>query len=254
MVIKEWIIEHIVELLSLVVAILGFGFSIKYLIRINKNQKASITNSPNSNIYQIGSPIDELQIKKFREESKKEIVSSNSVLEEENSKKLIHKIERNLDENKSISTIAELSLRLAKKLQMKKDEKWLEKEIFGFWEHFGAKQNKTGIKAKKKDIENNYRIIDAELNIGLKNGMVETFRIPMFVSQSIRQIENWAEKYSKEQRVILSAPPLDIMVETLKADPDKPVPYLVNPASYKKILDEVRLKIIRFLDRARKRI
>jgi hypothetical protein len=104
---------------------------------------------------------------------------------------------------------------------------------------------------KKSDEKFKHRKVEAELNIMLKNGHMDRFDVPMFFSQSIRQIEEWAERYSKEQKIIMNAPPMELMVKNLNVDPNKSVPYLVSPSSFSKILNEVRLKIIEFLDRAK---
>ena len=115
-------------------------------------------------------------------------------------------------------------------------------------------ESKTGLKFKKQEKENQHRRIEAELNIGLKNGQIEKFDIPMFISQSLRQIEDWVNKYSNQNQIIMNAPPMEIMVKDLNANPNESFPYLVNPNFFKRILNGVRLKIIEFLERAKKNI
>ncbi|UZE93707.1 MAG: hypothetical protein IB618_02985 [Candidatus Pacearchaeota archaeon] len=252
---EEWFIEHIVEIALLIVSLAGFGFAVKYLIKIEKNQKALLINSPNSQLVQITGNVTNSQITHFKEESKKVVAFSEEIREEEtNAKKLISKIENYLDENKSISTISEMSLRLAKKLKMNDDEKWLNKEVRGYGEYWGDEEKNTGLKMKKSDKETQYRRIEAELNIGLKNGKIERFDIPMFISQPIRQIEEWVDRYSKEQRIVMNAPPMELMVKDLNVDPNEPVPYLVNPQSFRNILNGLRQRIIDFLDRAKNNV
>ena len=144
---------------------------------------------------------------------------------------------------------------LAKKLEMKEDERWLEKEVNGYTEYLNPdEESKTGLKFKKQEKENQHRRIQAELNIGLKNGHIEKFDIPMFISESLRQIEDWANKHSNQNQIIMNAPPMEIMVKNLNVNPNKSVPYLVNPQSFKRIINEVRQKIIEFTDRAKKNI
>jgi len=249
---EEWIADKIIEI---ILALLGSG-AVYYLFQINKNQKASIINSPNSKIYQINGSVKDSQLKDFREESKQELAPSEAIPEKEDDpKKLLNKIEEYLDEDKSISIIAEMSFRLAKKLKMKEDEKWLEQEVKGYSEYLNPnEEGKTGLKFKKQEEGNQHRRIEAELNMGLKNGQIEKFDIPMFISQSLIQIEDWANKYSNQNQIVMNAPPMELMVKDLNVNPNESVPYLVNPNSFKRILNGVRLKIIEFLERAKKNI
>lgn len=248
MIFSEWLVDKIIEI---ILTLFGGG-AVYYLLQINRNQKAAMINSPNSQIIQAQGDVN---ISSFREGIKKETALSEVAIEkEENPKKLLDKIENYLDEDKPISIIAEMSLRLAKKLEMKEDEKWLEKEVNGYKEYLETgEENKTGLKFKKQGKENQHRRIEAELNLGLKNGQIEELDIPMFISQSLRQIEDWANKYSNQNKIVIKAPPMEIMVKDLNANPNESVPYLVNPQSFKRILHEVRQKIIDFLDRAKKK-
>ncbi|MBI2452282.1 hypothetical protein HYV50_04380 [Candidatus Pacearchaeota archaeon] len=248
MVFSEWLADKIIEI---IIALVGSG-AVYYLFQINKNQKASMINSPNSQIIQAQRDVN---ISSFREGIKKETAFSEEIIEkEDNPKKLLGKIENYLDEDKPISIIAEMSLRLAKKLEMKEDEKWIEKEVKGYTEYLEpGEESKTGLKFKKQEKENQHRRIEAELNLGLKNGQIERFDIPMFISQSLRQIEDWANKYSNQHQIVMNAPPMELMVKDLNVNPNEPVPYLVNPQSFKRILNGVRQKIIDFLDRAKKK-
>ena len=247
MAIEEWIADKVIEI---ILALLGGGV-VYYLFQINKNQKASMINSPNSQIIQAHGNVN---INNLKKEIKKETAFSEEIVEkEDNPKKLIGKIENYLDEDKSISIIAEMSLRLAKKLEMKEDENWLEKEVNGYTEYLEPEEENKGLKFKKQEKGNEHRRIQAELNIGLKNGHIEGFDIPMFISQSIRQIEDWASKYSNQNQIVMNAPPMEIMVKDLNVNPKEPVPYLVNPQSFRRILHGVRQKIIDFLEKAKKK-
>ena len=249
MVFQEWVLDKIVQI---IIALLG-GAGVYYLFQINKNQRAQLINSPNSKIIQAQRDVN---ITHLRKEIREETAPSEEFPEKEDDpKKLINKIEGYLDEDKSPSTIAEMSLRLAKKLEMKNDVKWLKKEVMGYGKYLNLKkESKTGLKFKKQEKENQHRRIKAELNIGLKNGKIEKFDIPMFISQPIRQIEEWATKYSKEQIIVMNAPPMEIMVKNLNVNPNESVPYIVNPQSFKDILGKLRQKIIDFLDRAKNKL
>lgn len=245
---EEWLADKII---SIILALLGSG-AVYYLFQINKNQKASIINSPSSTIIQAQRDVN---IREFGKELEKGVALSEKPIEEENTpKKQIKKIEDYLDENKKISLVTEMSLRLAKKLKMEEDEKWLEKEVQGFKEDIEEDFTEKGLKMRKSDSNFLYRKVDAELHIMTKNGHTEKFDVPMFFSQSIRQIEEWSERYSKDQKIIMHAPPMELMVTGLNLDPRKDVPYLVSPSSFSRILNEVRLKIIEFLERAKKNI
>lgn len=248
MALEEWIVDKIVEI---ILALLGGG-AIYYLFQINKNQKAFIVSSPNSTIIQAQRDVN---IKDFKKELKVGVALSEELIEEENtSKKQIKKIEDYLDNNKPISLVAEMSLRLAKELGMKKDEEWLEKEVHGFREHLTEEILEKGLQMKKSDGKSEHRRVEAELHIMSQGGKMNKFNVPMFFSESLSQIEDWTERYSKEQQIIMNAPPMALMVENLKVDPRKKVPYLVNPSSFKKILNKVRLRIIEFLGRAKEKI
>lgn len=225
---EEWLADKIIEI---ILTLLGGG-AVYYLFQINKDQKASMINSPNSQIIQSH---ENVNINNFKEGIKKETAFSEEIVEkEDNPKKLLDKIENYLDEDKLVSIITEMSLRLAKKLEMKEDEKWLEKEVKGYSEYLeSGEESKSGLKFKKQEKGNEHRRIQAELNIGLKNGHIEKFDIPMFISQSLRQIEDWASKYSNQNRIVMNAPPMEIMVKDLNVNPTEPVPYLVNPSHLK---------------------
>lgn len=249
---ENWLIDHAVEIASLIVAIIGFWVAGKYLIKINNKQYINLVNSPNSPIIQAGGNVTSSSIETFKKQRKKEIAFSEESIEvEKNPKKQIKKIEDYLDENKPISLITEMSLRLAKELEMKEDEAWLEKEVYGFRDNLGEDYKKSGLKMIKPEEKFQYRRVEAELNIMLKNGHLETFDVPIFFSQSIRQMEEWVERYSKEQQIIMNAPPMELMVKILNVDPNKSVPYLVNPSSLSRVLNNVRLKVIEFLGRAK---
>lgn len=251
---KIWLIEHSTEIASLIVTIIGFWVAGKYLIKINNKQSINLINSPNSPIIQARGDVTSSNLDTFRKESKKEVAFSEETIEEDNPKKLISKIENYLDENKLVSTIAEMSLRLAKKLEMTEDEIWLEKEVQGYTEFLEPEEKNKGLKFKKQEERSEHRRIQAELNIGLKNGQIERFDIPMFISQPIRQIEDWASTYSNQNQIVMNAPPMELMVKNLNVDPRKDVPYLVSPSSFSRILNEVRLKIIEFLGQAKKKL
>jgi hypothetical protein len=255
MVLKDWLIEHALEILSLLVSIIGFIFAGTYLVKINNKQSIQQINSPNSPIIQAGGDVSQTDLSSFKKESRKEIAFSEEPLDyhEEDSKKQIKKIEEYLDDNKSISSIAEMSLRLANRLKMKNDIIWLEKEVRGFKEDYSKESKNEGLKFREKDEEFKYRGVEAEFNIMLNDGEIEKFNIPMFFSQPIREIEDWVERYSKDQKVIMHAPPMNLMVESFKIDPRKKVPYLVSPSSFKGVLNEVRLKILDFLERAKEK-
>ena len=252
MTLEGWLIEHSVELVSLIVSILGFVIAGTYLVKINKNQKAGIgNNSPGSAIYQIQG--DYTSIGSFQKKAEEEIALSEKIIGQNKPKELLTKLENFLDENKKISIISEIALRLAKDLKMQEDEKWLIKEVNGFRKFLESEKGK-GLKFKRAEKEFEHRRIEVELNLGLKDGKIEHLEIPMFISQSLRQIEEWVDRYASQDKIIMNAPPMQIMVETLDADPNTTVPYLVNPSSFKKILSEVRLKIIDFLGRVKEKI
>jgi len=250
---KEWWLEHFVEVISLIVSIAGFIVAGTYLVKINKNQNLSIASSPNAQAIQIHGPVTNSQINNFREGSKKEVaVSELPVEKEQNPKKLIDKIEGYLDDGEPISTIVEMSLRLSKQLKMEESEKWLEKEVMGYHEYAGEEPTKTGLKMKKKGKEDEHRRVNSELNVQVNNEKIETFKIPMFISQPVRKIEELAN--SKGQLIVINAPPLEMMVKILNVAPEERVPYLVNISEFKNILLELRQKIIDFLDKAKDKL
>ena len=264
MVFGEWLIEHVVEIASLIVTLAGFGFATRYLLKIEKNQRTLLINSPNSQVVQITGDVTNSQINHFNEGSKKVLAFSEEATEEETSaKKLINKIENYLDENKPVSLITVMSLRLAKILKMKNDEEWLSKEVYGFKEFLKESEadKGKGLQMKKSDERYQYRGVDAELNLQFNQRDPQSFPLRIFISQPLSQIEDLVGKIHPEissERIsnllVMHAPPLQLMVETLHIDPDQKVPYIIDRSSLAKILSEVRLKIIDFIERAKEEI
>ena len=260
---EEWLVEHIVEIASLIVSLAGFGFAVKYLIKIEKNQKALLINSPNSQVIQITGDFTNSQINHFKEGSKKILAFPEEIAEEEtNSKKLISKIENYLDENKSVSLIATMSLRLAKMLKMKDDEEWLSKEVYGFKEFLKESEadKGKGMQMKKTDEKYKHRGVDAELNMQFNQREPQSFPLHIFMSQPLSQVEELVNKMHSEipsnqmsDLLVMHAPPLQLMIDTLNVDPYQKVPYVITRNSLAKILSEVRLKLVEFIGRAREK-
>lgn len=248
-----WFVEHSVELISLLVTLIGLSLANIYLFRINNKQWINQVNSPNSPIIQAGRDVTSSDLSSFKKDSKKDMAFSEEIVQNNDvPKEQIQKIEIYLNEDKKISLVAEMSLRLAKELKMPEDEAWLEREIQGFKEY---KQRKgEGLQMVKSSEGFEYRKVEAELHIMAKGGHTEEIKVPMFFSQSLRQIEDWVQRFSKENKIIMNAPPMQLMVKELKVNPNKDVPYLINPSSLNRILNEVRLRIIDFLERAKKKI
>ena len=248
----DWITDKMIQI---IIAILS-GAAVYYLIQI-KNQKASISNSPNSQNAQLQTGnITNSQINILKEGIKKEIAFSEEIPEKEDDpKKLIKKIEIYIDERKPISSIATMALRLAKELNMEYNEKWLENEVYGYKENL-ERSSRSGLKLQKVKESDKHRSIIAELKIELKNGKIESLSIPMFISQSLYDVENWINQLSAVTQgiFVLNAPPPQLMVEELKVNPDKKIPYIISNYSLNKIINGVKLKIIEFLDRAKKKV
>lgn len=255
---EEWLIEHLLEIILVLIS----STAVYFLIQINKNQLASIKSSPGSSIIQV-QEMKNSQINTFKEKSKKETeVFGEAPVERENPKELLSKIRDFLDQKASISIITEMSLRLSQKLKMKKDEEWLSKEVYGFREYIDKKQDQKGMKLKKleKNSPHKYRSIKAELNMKFGQRSPDKFPVNLFISQSLNQIEDWINPNKTQGQVPLSdlmvmqAPPMQLMVEDLKVDPKEKVPYIINRSSLQNILLEVRLRIIKFLEEAEKKI
>ncbi len=259
-----WLIEHSIEIISLLVTISGFGFAVKYLIRIEKNQVASIVDSPNSQVLQINGNITNSQISRFKEETKNAVVHPEKIVDEENdARKLINKIEDYLDENNQVSSIAGMALRLAKILKMKEDEEWLSKEVYGFRENLKSQpeDKEKGMKFQKQEEKYKHRGVDAELTLQFNQREPQTFPLRVFMSQPLSQIEDLIGKehseMSPEKRsnlFVMYAPPLQIMVDTLDVDPNEKIPYIIDRGSLSRIPSEVKLKITKFLDNVKNKM
>jgi len=259
MVWPDWLIEHSVELASLVVSIIGFWVAGKYLININNNQKTSMGNN-NTNSPQINVKGDNNKINAFKEASEKEVgIFGNVPLEKESSKEIIKKIENALDENKPVSLTARMCLRLARELKMKKDIEWFSKEIYGMKDIVDEGKEK-GLTMRKMDIvsPHEHRGIEAEFNIQFGKLGPEKFPINIFISQPLEEIENWLNQdktqgqISRSNTMIMWAPPVKLLIDSFKEiTPETQVPYIFNKNSLQRILIEVKNKIEEFLGRAK---
>jgi len=244
-----WLIEHSIEI---ILAIIG-GTATYYLVQINNHQKVSIKDSPHSTVIPVQNMTNS-QINLFKEKNKEDVGILGEIPKVDVSvQEQIKKIENYLDENKPISTIVSMCLRLAIKLHMEKSKEWLSNELYGFKEYL-EEDSKEGLKMRKTNKDYSYRRVESELNIQFNNKPVEKFPINLFISLPISYIEDWIDQNTKagSDWAIMQAPPLQLMVETLKVNPDKKVPYVINVNSLKKIINELKLKLIKFSEEAKK--
>lgn len=252
---KEWWIEHFVEVISLIVSGVGFFVAGKYLIKIN-NQKASIVNSPNSPLIQVNG--DNNKIGSIQSKLNKKLTPTQSleeVQETSGAKELLKKLDEFIDENKPVSSTANLALRLAEELKMSEDVEWLSKEVNGF--HEIGVDYKKGLKFQKSKESDRHRSVVAELNLESKNGKLDSLSIPLFISQSIYDIENWISQTlvsTNQSLFILKAPPPSLLVEELNVDPNEKIPYILPKGSLEKIINGVKIKIIDFSKRAKQKL
>lgn len=249
---KIWLSEHIVEIVSLLVAIAGFGFAGFYLKKISVNQNITLTNSNNNTIFLKGN-IEEDQLNQFRKKAVKEISfpidSSFKKTEIEDTQALLNKIKTYLEEEKSVSTIAEMCLRLAKKLNSVNDVAWLNKEVNGFF----SKKSEGGLDFEKTRGEEfkDYRRIEVKLYLQTKQQLSpEEFSLRMFISQPLREIEFWADQNPNLNPMVMKAAPLKLMVDTFGVSPDEKVPYNVDGTSIKKILVGARIELNKFIEKS----
>lgn len=250
----EWLIEHLLEI---IIAIIG-STGVYYLIQINKNQTINLRNSPNSQVIQI-QEMNQSEINILKEGLGKEKgVFGKIPSGEEKPKELLKRIRGALEDNKSLHIVAEMCLRLAQKLKFKEDEEWLNKEVYGFEELLKEEDQKKGMKLRKSDDKYSYRSINTELNLQFKNGKIETFPLKMFMSKPLSQIESWINNFkqnpSSTKELVMNAPPLEIMVETLNVSPEERVPYLLSISELENVVQEVRKKILRFLEKANEKL
>ncbi len=162
---------------------------------------------------------------------------------------LLNKILSYLDEEKPVSTIAEMCLRLAHNLKMNEDEKWLSGEVNGFFKDtsVGGLTSKNTAGAEYKP----YRRIDALLRIGFYNKPnTEEFKIRFFVASPLREIEGHVVNLPYIGKTIMTNPPLQIMIDTLKVSPQEKVPYEVENSSLHRLIIGVRGELHRFSERA----
>ena len=248
---KGWLIEHSVELASLIVTILGFLVVGNCLIKIT-----SIFNFKAQNKLLINQNGDNNHIGNINQGLNEQLTSTQPNIKEEtnNKKELIKKLENFLDENKPVSTLASIAFRIANELKMSKDIEWLSNEVNGFKDNLNNKNR--GLKFKKAREEDKHRSIVAELNLEFKDGKMESLQVPLFISQSIYDVENWVSQLSAaiQGMSVLRAPPPQLMVDELNVDPNERVPYIISKSSLDKIINGVRLKIIDFLQRTKEKV
>lgn len=249
----DWLIEHILEIIIILISSTG----LYYVIKIN-NQKINLNNSPNSPVLQVGE-MKYSSITLFKEELDKEIgVFGKIPSGEEKPKDLLKRIQRALEDNKSLHIVAEMCLRLSQKLKFKEDEEWLNKEVYGFEELLKEEDQKKGMKLRKSDDKYSYRSINTELNLQFKNGKIETFPFKMFMSKPLSQIESWINNFnqnpSSTKELVMNAPPLEIMVETLNVSPEERVPYRISISELEDVIQEVRKKILKFLEKVNEKL
>lgn len=251
----DWLIEHFLEIILTIIGSTG----VYYLIQINRNQIANINNSPNSQVLQV-QKMDKSQINIFKKGlSKEEGIFGKVPSGEETSEDLLKRIQRALDDSRPLYIVAQMCLRLTQKLKFKEDEEWLNKEVYGFDELIKEEDQKRGMKLKKVDDKySSYRSINTELNLQFRDGKIETFPLRMFMNQPLSQIESWIDKFnqnlSSPKELVMNAPPLEIMVETLNVSPEEKVPYIISLNELEKIVHEVRKKILKFLEKATQKL
>ncbi len=262
---EDWLIEHIIEIITLLVMLLGFERAIGSVKNLNVKQKAKLSRSPHSNIIQMAH-VGSVNIPSFKRELEKEEITSQeyscaptkeikkAANDNEEAKDILNKIEDYIDQQKDTSVIAKMCLRLAKILKMECDVDWLTKEVCGF---FQDSDSSDGLEEKSnlgQDYKN-YRRVRFDLNIGYKNlQKIDTLPIKIFISQPLETIESWVENKDSSDIFLLKAAPMQTMINILHVDPNDKVPYTTNVQSIRHILIGARIELGKFTERARSKI
>jgi len=254
-----WIIDHLVEIILTIV----LSFTLYFVIQI-KNQKMKVTDSPgsvNSQFTDVGK-VEMKTVNNFlneiKDKGKTKTMYYNPNKENDDVTKpsagkneLIKDIERGLDENKPITDIVRMSLRLARLIKSKKDIEWFEKELKGFDIVAQEGFEKEGLKMRKFPEYDpyNYRRIKAKINFHfpkMKENPYQSFDIPLFFSEPISSIESWVKQQNVE--IVMTAPPLSLMVESFKMDPKEKIPYVIDKTEFNKIIVGLKNKIGDFVN------
>lgn len=251
-----WIIDHLVELILTIV----LSFTLYFVIQI-KNQKITVTDSPGSvsliecSNVTLGTAQgflneikDEGKTKTMYNPNKEnDDVTKSSVGKDE----LIKKIEQGLDEDKPITDIVRMSLRLARLVKSEKDIMWFESELEGFDIETQEDSIKGGLKMRKFPEYDpyDYRKIVAKLNLHfpkIKENPYQSFELPLFLSVRISSIELLTQQQGAE--LVMEAPPPSLMVESFKMNPEENIPYIINKMELSKLTNGLKNKIGKFVD------
>ena len=250
MVFLDWIINNYLE----IAVTLGLTVGIYFLIQINisiKSQRTSFGNKASGNkVYNLqDSTFNQNNFNSFEEKTKEKILEFPTQKKEEltSNKKIFDNIEQKLGENYSITLLCSLCSRLAKNLNSEKWADFFDNELNGYTDIKAEKEaREKGISFRKIKKGTIHRSIFAKLHIQFKNRPLDTFDLRMFLSMPIEKIENLS-KGDPTDELIMTAPPASLMVETLKVDPNKNVPYIIKRSSFQEIVIELKTKIRNFL-------
>lgn len=236
---KTWVVEHIVSLLQLLVALLGFLGIGKIMRDIRKNQSTSMHKSHGNTVIQAQRDVDvgdiENQIQGTDAEQIHAYASEGT--EYEDTDRLVQKIIDAIDQDQTASTIAQMCLRLARDLDMEEDIRWLEKEVNGF--DYGRDLQDTGplrVEDTSEDIYKDYRKVKMSFSIMDSSGEIHNFDpFYVFVGQPLVYIENVLSQATQED-ILIQMPPLQAMAEGLGIDPEERVPYQTKKSRLESIL------------------
>jgi len=246
---SNWIINNDLEL----ILIFGFSIGIYFLFQINLNIKSQKTsfgdNSSNNTIINLqDSTMTSNITDKFIAE--KEGRTFNLPSQKENrikdNNKLFIDIEQKLSENYSITSMCSICLRLAKNLKLKRWEKFFENELQGYEAIIKEDEKEKGIQSKDIDKETIHRSVPFQISIKFKNRPIDTFDLKMFLSVPIEKIENLSVGDPFE-KLMMRAPPLSLMIETLNVNPNIDIPYIVQRGSLQEVIIGLKVKIREFL-------
>ncbi|QKQ98074.1 hypothetical protein GKQ38_00860 [Candidatus Nanohaloarchaea archaeon] len=240
--------EHAIGILSLIVTTLGFlgvgkvGYEIKNLI--DRSQEQIFEDAEGVNAFQAQGDINFDRIEqKFEEESGKEEEEKTS-----DERKLLKKIESKIDSDEDVSTIARMALRLAKQLDMKKEVEWLEKEVHGFRDEESS--GVTEVEDTSAHYYKDYRKLSMKFRLMDDSGQIEELPLEMYISQPLDMVESAVEK-AESDKIMMKAPPMQVMVDELGVNPGEKVPYITKVSELESLLDGARREINDFVSRAK---
>lgn len=217
-------VEVFIGILGIIVTVAVGGFFMTKRIR----QKAKIKGSHNIIIQAENVSID-------RKRKLKERIAAEAYIHKKDTSVLIDELKEAAKKGEKVSNLLFRAMEVAKRLDRKLDVKWIEKELFG-WE--------------EKDISKipEYRRMNGKIRVAFQGGMDE-LDYPYLIPRDVYELERLLEQSKRKVGyfvVWIPTPP-----EWAKDFPEifekaSEVPITTNAQEFKKALDSIRKRILKF--------